>query len=364
MKSKAPFLVALAFLLIAPATSSGATTIGSNLTAAPASVFGCGSGCTYMALALPPASTAAGGLSAPTSGVVVRWRIRSGAAPHMTSLRVLRPAGGTSWTGVAESATVTVPASATSTFDTRLPITAGDRIGVDTDTAMNAQATTAGAQGAYWTPALGTSATLPYSGMQTPRELLVNADIEPDADGDGYGDETQDLCPGDATLHAACPRTLTVKVKGRGLVTGNGIDCPGDCSEVFASGDSLQLGAAPADGYVFSGWSGDCTGGADCELAMTSDRKVVATFRDVSSPNTAITKAPPPTTSRHKVKLKFSSSEPGSFECKLDRGPWKGCKSPKKFRVGPGRHKIKVRALDASGNADPSPAKAKFKVKR
>ena len=33
----------------------------------------------------------------------------------------------------------------------------------------------------------------------------ANADIEPDADGDTFGDETQDLCPADASTQGACP---------------------------------------------------------------------------------------------------------------------------------------------------------------
>ena len=35
--------------------------------------------------------------------------------------------------------------------------------------------------------------------------MLANADIEPDADRDGYGDETQDLCSSDASTQGACP---------------------------------------------------------------------------------------------------------------------------------------------------------------
>ena len=33
--------------------------------------------------------------------------------------------------------------------------------------------------------------------------LLVSGVIEPDADNDGYGDETQDACPAEASLHVA-----------------------------------------------------------------------------------------------------------------------------------------------------------------
>jgi hypothetical protein len=36
-------------------------------------------------------------------------------------------------------------------------------------------------------------------------EVLANAQIEPDVDGDGFGDETQDACPKDASKQAPCP---------------------------------------------------------------------------------------------------------------------------------------------------------------
>ena len=57
-----------------------------------------------------------------------------------------------------------------------------------------------------FSPLLGTFAHIPSK--QANQELLVNADIEHDADGDGYGDETQDLCPGDPTRHTTCLANL------------------------------------------------------------------------------------------------------------------------------------------------------------
>lgn len=63
------------------------------------------------------------------------------------------------------------------------------------------------------------------------------------------------------------------------------------------------------------------------------------------------------------VKVRFSSSEKGAkFECKLDRKPFKACKSPKTYKkLKPGKHVFKVRAVKGK-DADPTPAKRKFKV--
>ena len=42
---------------------------------------------------------------------------------------------------------------------------------------------------------------------------------------------------------------------------------------------------------------------------------------------------------------------------------FKACESPRKLKnLGTGKYKFKVRAIDAAGNVDPSPAKDKFKV--
>jgi CSLREA domain-containing protein len=86
--------------------------------------------------------------------------------------------------------------------------------------------------------------------------------------------------------------------------------------------------------------------------------------KDTTPPETRITKGPQAKTHSRKAKFKFTSSEAGSsFECKLDRKPFKPCKSPKKYKgLKPGKHVFKVRAIDAAGNVDPTPAKKKFKV--
>lgn len=42
--------------------------------------------------------------------------------------------------------------------------------------------------------------------------VLEQATVEPDADHDGYGDETQDLCPNDAAIHTACPTPADLSI--------------------------------------------------------------------------------------------------------------------------------------------------------
>ena len=52
-----------------------------------------------------------------------------------------------------------------------------------------------------------------------------------------------------------------------------------------------------------------------------------------------------------------------TFECKLDKKPFKACVSPKTVKhLDEHKHTFKVRAIDAAGNVDSSPAKDKFKV--
>jgi hypothetical protein len=81
-------------------------------------------------------------------------------------------------------------------------------------------------------------------------------------------------------------------------------------------------------------------------------------------PETVITGAPKGKTHATTVKFRFSSDMPGStFECKLDKKPFKKCKSPKKYKgLKPGKHVFKVRATDTKGTVDPVPAKKKFRV--
>jgi hypothetical protein len=75
--------------------------------------------------------------------------------------------------------------------------------------------------------------------------------------------------------------TLTVARTGNGSgsVTGSGVSCGSDCTEVFVETTVVTLTAGADTGSAFSGWSGACkntTG--DCVVAMTEAKTVTATF--------------------------------------------------------------------------------------
>ncbi|HEX7058389.1 MAG TPA: hypothetical protein VF176_00875 [Solirubrobacterales bacterium] len=85
---------------------------------------------------------------------------------------------------------------------------------------------------------------------------------------------------------------------------------------------------------------------------------------DFTAPQSKINSGPSGSTESRKATFRFRSSESGStFQCKLDRKPWQGCRSPKTYRnLKAGKHTFKVRARDSAGNVDPTPAKRTWRV--
>ena len=76
---------------------------------------------------------------------------------------------------------------------------------------------------------------------------------------------------------------------------------------------------------------------------------------DVSGPSGTITTPSP--------QVSFTASEAGgSFECSLDSPTFTPCTSPQTLSLTQGAHTFRVRALDALGNADPTPAELSLTV--
>ncbi len=74
--------------------------------------------------------------------------------------------------------------------------------------------------------------------------------------------------------------TVSLAGSGAGVVTSDppAIDCGSTCTAGFDRGQVVRLIASPMSGSNFTGFSGACTGTADCELTMDMAHAVTATF--------------------------------------------------------------------------------------
>ena len=109
---------------------------------------------------------------------------------------------------------------------------------------------------------------------------------------------------------------------------------------------------------------GASTCGAECGALAAGQSETT----DLIAPRTRFTRHPKKrvrTLRRHRrVGFAFSADEPSTFRCRLDRRRWHGCSSPKRVRIGRGRHRFRVRAVDLAGNRDPKPARWLWRLSR
>ena len=88
------------------------------------------------------------------------------------------------------------------------------------------------------------------------------------------------------------------------------------------------------------------------------------TLAQAAGPETTLVSGPPGVTTNASPSFAFTSPDPAAtFQCSLDEGVFAACASP--FTAQPlaaGDHSFAVRAIDAAGNADPTPATASFQV--
>ena len=86
--------------------------------------------------------------------------------------------------------------------------------------------------------------------------------------------------------------------------------------------------------------------------------------RSTAPPQTKIVKGPG-SNREATATFSFRSSEPGStFECRLDKTPFRSCKAPIVYRnLAPGRHRFEVKAIDDTGIVDPTPARRTFVIR-
>jgi Right handed beta helix region len=134
-------------------------------------------------------------------------------------------------------------------------------------------------------------------------------------------------------------------------------------TQTSVSGGTSELSVATTTADPSSGG-----GGSGGETKEKKDKEDKGNGKEKGKPGKDKT-APQTTIVKKKVKgrtakFKFVSSEAGStFQCRLDKKPFKPCPSPKKYkRLKPGKHVFEVRAIDAAKNKDKTPATRRFRI--
>jgi len=165
---------------------------------------------------------------APFAGVLTKVRVQAGASVaatgRVTVMRQTTPwsSGEATFLKVSQQlVNVSVDTSLAghiSEIPMRVAINAGDVVGLDNiDANLRIFASYGGGPAdhcafSFVYPAVGDSTVF---GTSTCNQALpmVQGTVEPDADGDGFGDETQDLCPTDASRQTACLTPATIVLK-------------------------------------------------------------------------------------------------------------------------------------------------------
>jgi hypothetical protein len=150
-----------------------------------------------------------------------------------------------------------------------------------------------------------------------------------------------------------------------GTLTVSGTAEPGSIVELFDGAASKGVTATSlggswskvvsglADGaHAFTAVATDAAGNAS---SLSSPRTVVV---DTTFPDTSIETGPSNPTTATDATFEFAANEPGAaFQCRLDGGAWATCSSPRAYAtLAEGAHAFEVRAIDAVGNTDASPA--------
>jgi hypothetical protein len=194
-------------LAVGASSASASQTFGSDLTpAASATPGNCDmTGCTTLVASFRTGN--ANPSTAPISGVVVSFGIKVSAADAGTFV-IGRSDGSGNGAVTATGPPANLAAAGTYSVPARTPVTAGDQLGFTYALAGDYTIpSTCGSGGGTWLyhPAL-VQGNSPQAFFQSGGcDRLINATVEADADHDGYGDETQDQCPTDASTQGPCP---------------------------------------------------------------------------------------------------------------------------------------------------------------
>ena len=195
----------VAAALLVPSSGSAATDIG--MVAPQGSGF---ADCTANTGHVTDANTGPNPYAATQGGIITEWRFRAETNPGTIALQVLAPdpMNNSTYTPLAETPPAALIADQLNKVEARIPIAAGQVIGLRAVTFSH---------GCYAVGVTGFTnhgsappAPLPGAGPSMygfgsgGAAANIAATVEPDTDGDGFGDESQDGCPNNANRSDDC----------------------------------------------------------------------------------------------------------------------------------------------------------------
>ncbi|MGE0066008.1 MAG: hypothetical protein AB7T48_01535 [Solirubrobacterales bacterium] len=194
------------------------------------------------------------------------------------------------------------------------------------------------------TPGLPPTAGDPISGPPSPPRLRTIPG--------GFANDNTPVVTGNAPASASTVRIYAdPECKGQPVAKG--------AAATFAT-SGFELTVVDNVAVVLSGVAANAAGASPCSAPILY-------VEDSTIPRTKITMGPASKTRKRTAIFRFRDSTgdaPGtSFFCKVDKRKWKRCSSPlrvRKLKRKP--HVVRVRAIDAAGNAEKKGAKRRFKV--
>jgi hypothetical protein len=133
---------------------------------------------------------------------------------------------------------------------------------------------------------------------------------------------------------------------------GSSFACSLDGAALAPCTSPTTLDSVAPGNHLFFVRARDAAGNVDASAAS------YAWLVDTTAPDTSITSGPTGAVTSVDATFTFNSSEGGStFQCALDAAPLATCTSPKTYLgLAQGEHLFEVRATDAAGNPDATPA--------
>ncbi len=154
-------------------------------------------------------------------------------------------------------------------------------------------------------------------------------------------------------------RRLTVSRSGTGsgtiTSTPTGISCGSVCAAVFTDGLWVTLVATLATGSVFGGWSGACSGTGACQVQLSADRSVTATFTAGGGavvPNAEFSFSPPSPKMGESVSFTDTSSgAPTSWLWSFGDGQTSALRNPTHSFSMAAIYQVTLTASNAAGSS-------------